>query len=363
MIKFIHTGDIHLGLQFSNVSFPREKAVERRRELWNTFQRIVNYSVDTGAHFLLIAGDLFEESYFTLGDIKRVRDILSSAKNVNILISAGNHDYIGNDSLYNKVEWSPNVTIFDCSYIERKEFPDYNTVVYGYSWNRINIRENNLLKNFPYDDRDKNRILLIHGDIGNVSDYLPLNLDELNGLNMNYIALGHIHKPNIYSQKIAYCGSPEPLNFGETGNHGIIEGFINENSTEIKLITFSKRNFLESEVMIDENMGYEDIIRKIIEVNNDQKHKDFYRVYLKGYIDSDIDLVNLHKDLMDNFYHIEIIDETIPDYNLDKIMEDNKDNIIGQFIETMKNKGLDNEVVESALYYGLDALLKGRINL
>ena len=103
IIKFIHTGDIHLGVQFSNVSFSREKAVDRRLEIWSTFQRIVEYSIEEDVDFLFIAGDLFEGDYFTIGDINRVRDILAMANNVNILISAGNHDFIHNKSLYNRV--------------------------------------------------------------------------------------------------------------------------------------------------------------------------------------------------------------------------------------------------------------------
>ena len=69
LIRFIHTGDIHLGLQFNNVSFDRETAATRRAELWSTFQRVVEYSKNNSIDFLLIAGDLFESKYFTLGDM------------------------------------------------------------------------------------------------------------------------------------------------------------------------------------------------------------------------------------------------------------------------------------------------------
>ena len=52
MIRFIHTGDLHLGLQFNNVSFDVDKANERRLELWHTFSDIVEKAaveeVDSG---------------------------------------------------------------------------------------------------------------------------------------------------------------------------------------------------------------------------------------------------------------------------------------------------------------------------
>ena len=363
MISFVHTGDIHLGLQFNNVSFNREKAMLRRRELWSTFEGIVNYTKENSIDFLLIAGDLFEEKYFTLGDIKRVRDILSNIEEVKVIISAGNHDYFYEKSLYNRVEWSPNVFIFRGNGLEKIEFPDLNTIIYGYSWDRVEIRENNLFHDFNIEeDNDFNKILLIHGDIGTKSNYLPLNLSSLKKLDMDYIALGHIHKPEIIDDKIAYCGCPEPLDFGEIGDRGFIKGEINRGKIEIDFVPFSKRRFWNKEIIINENMSYLDIINLFKEIHYGRKDMDFYRINLKGYIQNDIDVDSLFKSIKDEFYHLEIIDNTIPDYDLDALENAYSDSIIGGFIREMKDKGLDNPMVKDALYYGLGALLKGRVD-
>lgn len=359
MIKFIHTGDLHLGLKFQKVSFQKDKAMERRRELWSTFERIVKYAKDNKVDFLLIAGDLFEESYFTMADITRVRDTFREAKDVNIIISAGNHDYIGIRSLYDKVEWTNNVTIFNKEKIQRKEFEELNTVIYGYSWDTMEIRENNLFDGLKVDSTKKN-ILVLHGELGNNSSYLPLNIDELSNLNMDYIALGHIHKPQIINERIAYCGCPEPLDFGETGDRGIIQGTIEYNKTEFEFIPFSKRKFIEVDVLINESMGYPDIMRQIRSIDIGNKMMDFYRINLNGFIQSNISIQNLDKDLNDDFYHIEIINNTILDYDLEQLEEENKENIIGQFIMAMRAKGIGNPIVKDALYYGLEVLLKGR---
>ena len=359
MVKFIHTGDLHLGLKFQKVSFQKDKAIERRRELWSTFERIVKYAKDNKVEFLLIAGDLFEEAYFTMADITRVRDTFREAEDVNIIISAGNHDFKGIRSLYNKVEWTKNVTIFDKERIQKKEFEDLNTVIYGYSWDTIEIRENNLFEGLKVDST-KNNILVLHGELGNNSSYLPLNLEELNNLNMDYIALGHIHKPQILNDRTAYCGCPEPLDFGEIGDRGIIQGTIKDKKTEFEFIPFSKRKFIELEILINEDMGYPDIMREIRNLDMGNKNMDFYRINLRGFIQRGISVENLDKDLNDDFYHIEIIDNTIWDYDLEELQEENKENIIGQFIMAMKDKGLDNPIVKDALYLGLEVLLKGR---
>lgn len=360
MVSFLHTADLHLGLKFNNVSFPRERALERRRELWQTFERIVRYAKENKIDFLLIAGDLFEANYFTIGDITRVRDTFANAGDINIIISAGNHDYKGSKSLYDRIEWTSNVTIFDGDKIQKKEFNELNTVIYGYSWDRIEIRENNIFYGLANDiDKQRNNILLIHGDLSSTSSYLPLNLEELNSLNMNYIALGHIHKPQILSSNIAYCGSPEPLDFGELGDRGIVLGNIQNNNTKIEFLPFSKRVFYELEITINEAMGYPQIVKKIQDIEEGNKNVDFYRINLNGYIQRTINIKDLVKDLKDDFYHIEILDNTLKDYDLEELKRGNEDNIIGQFIQAMEAKGLENPVVKDALYYGLEVLMRG----
>lgn len=361
MIEFIHTGDLHLGFKFSNPSFKGEIAKERRRELWYTFERIVAYAVDKRVDFLFIAGDLFEEAYFTIGDIKRVRDTFKKALDVNILIVAGNHDYIGRKSLYNKVKWTENVNIFNTNGIEKIEFKDLNSTIYGYSWDTKEIRDNSLILDLKESiDDDKNNILILHGDIYSDSNYLPLNLDRLKELNMDYIALGHIHKPDIIGENIAYCGSPEPLDFGELGKRGIIEGEIRDKKLDISFKPFSKRKFIEKSIEINNTMGYPDILEKVKDIEIGVKEKDFYRIKLTGLIEKHIKLNNIEADLKSHFYHIEIIDNTILDYDLDQLEIENKNNIVGKFVQAMKMKGMDKPIVKDALYIGLEALLKER---
>lgn len=355
-INFIHTGDVHLGLRFDNVAFSRDKAIARRTELWQTFEGIVSYGIKKKVDFLFIAGDLFESAYFTLGHMKRVADILAQAADINVLISAGNHDSFYGDSLYHKVQWSENVTIFGENGLGMKYFKDLNTRVYGYSWHRLEFKENTLFHGLSVD-HDYTNILLLHGDVNNRSNYLPLSIQALENLNMDYIALGHIHKPNIFTDEIAYCGCPEPLDFSEVGRRGFMEGQIDENGTKIEFIHWNKRTFHNIEVEILGEDGYLDIVKKI----KDQKRSgdDFYRFIITGYHDKDIVIGNIINEVKDDFYHVELIDKSIPDYDLDLLQMENRDNIVGKYIETMKEKGLENEVVRDSLYRGLDVLLEG----
>lgn len=296
MIKFIHTGDLHLGLRFKNSSFPKDIASNRRVELWHTLERIVDKAIVENMDFLFIAGDLFEDEYFTLGDMKRLKSTLERAKNVEIIITAGNHDNLNKNSLYHMVDWPEHISIFHNKGLDKKFFQDKGVYVYGYSWDKAENHKN-IFVNFQGLDLDKNNILIIHGDIfSKDSVYLSLDKNYLNSLGFDYIALGHIHKPEIFSNKMAYCGSPEPLHFGETGKHGIIQGIIENGNTKIEFIPFSKRKFLKETVELNEEMDYIDILNIIRDCAKKGSTEDFYRIELKGILDRHMNLDNLARD-------------------------------------------------------------------
>jgi len=332
--------------------------------LWETFNRIVERCKEKEANLLLIAGDLFEDEYCTIGDIKRINSKFKEIKDTRVVIVAGNHDTLGRRSLYRLIKWQENVHIFENNEISKIEFDDINTVIWGISWDKKEERRN-LIDNIKISDRNRINILLVHGDIFNKdSEYLPIDKSSLINSGFDYIALGHIHKPQMISSNIGYCGSPEPLDFGETGSHGIIEGKISKGNVEMVFNPFSKRIFIIKELLVDENMDYEMIINSIINCDSEEMKKEhLYRVILNGVRDRDIsiELDDLYQILKDKFNYIELIDETKPDYDLEKLYRENTDNIIGYFIKEMEEKGIDNIVVKEALYSGLEVLLSEKV--
>ncbi|MGF7058958.1 metallophosphoesterase family protein [Brassicibacter mesophilus] len=363
-IKFIHTGDLHLGMEFKNASFDSKHSNIRRLELWETFDRIIDKCKQINAHFLLIAGDLLEEAYCTIGDVKRINSKFKEIKDTKVVLVAGNHDTLGKRSLYRLIKWEDNVHIFESNQITKLEFKDLNTIIWGLSWDKKEEKRN-LADNIKIEDQSKINILLVHGDMLNKdSEYLPMNKNVIIDKGFDYVALGHIHKPQFITEKICYCGSPEPLDFGETGMHGIVEVSIAEKDTKANFIPFSKREFLIKEINIIENMNYNDIIDEIRSCDSyENRMKNLYRIVMKGIRDSDISLrIDDIKDLVTNdFNYIEIVDKTVPDYDLDKIYKENSNNIIGYFIREMEKKGLEDVIVKDALYSGLDVLLNEKV--
>ena len=101
-------------------------------------------------------------------------------------------------------------------------FEDLNTEVYGFSYTSRDIFEARLDHVFSTVEERFN-ILLGHG--GDERS-IPINFNLLQESNFDYIALGHIHKHQIISNKVAYSGSLEPLDKNELGQHGYIIGTI-----------------------------------------------------------------------------------------------------------------------------------------
>ena len=57
---------------------------------------------------------------------------------------------------------------------------------------------------------------------------IPVDKKELAAAGFDYVAFGHLHKPQDVNERIRYCGSFEPLDKNETGERGYIRGEICE---------------------------------------------------------------------------------------------------------------------------------------
>lgn len=212
-MKFIHLADCHIG---DGLSFNRSLSNRIRQNKKVSFENILQKNKDID--FLLIAGDLYERSYFTISDYKELfLNIEDFGKD--IFYVAGNHDYISRSNDISKSLKPDNLHIFSTNELEYYEIG--NTRIYGISYDdRI------FSKDFPYgislDDNYFN-ILLVHATVNeNNSNYLNLNLEELKNVGFDYVALGHIHKWEDLGSNIYYSGSLEPSDFSDIYDYGYL---------------------------------------------------------------------------------------------------------------------------------------------
>ena len=90
-IRILHTADNHIGLSFRQYPEPvRERLVHER---FDALARLVQAGNERKAHFLVVAGDLFDKLTVPAADVRRTVEVLSRFEGEAVLVLAGNHDY------------------------------------------------------------------------------------------------------------------------------------------------------------------------------------------------------------------------------------------------------------------------------
>lgn len=266
----------------------------------------------------------------------------------------GNHDYLKKDSYYRTFAWPEHVHLLLESELSKVDLPELDVSIYGFSYHTKEMKKDFHEAGHGLADCTI-RILLIHGGD---EKHVPLQKDQLLSLDYDYIALGHIHKPRVISaNKIAYCGALEPIDKNDTGEHGYILGEITDNGCKIQFAVSAKREYKHVEVQASPDMTSFALKEKIREQIEKEGVQNIYKIILTGFRDPQalFDLGNA--DVYGNI--IEIVDQTKPSYNFEKLMEQNQNNILGHLIREMKD--FDVESVEyQAMCEGVRALMETR---
>ena len=92
-IRIIHTADNHLGLHFSSRGYRENLRRELVNERFEALERVVAIANTTRAHFLVIAGDLFDSVNVPNKDIDRAAEILRAFSGLHVVVLPGNHDF------------------------------------------------------------------------------------------------------------------------------------------------------------------------------------------------------------------------------------------------------------------------------
>ena len=350
-MKFIHTADVHWGMTpDSDKPWTRE----RTQAIKDTSSQIVTKAREMEVDFLFISGDLFHRQPLQK-DLKEINYLFTTIPSVHIVIIAGNHDRIRSSSALHSFSWCPNVTFFMKDEMESVYFEDCNVEVHGFSYTTMEIRENRVDHlSVPLDGRI--HILMIHG--GDAS-HLPFDKNALGVSDFSYIALGHVHKPGILVPgKMAYPGSPEPLDKTETGLHGIIVGEINSSTRKVTSLDFlplCRSQYIPLAVNITAATTNGELEIKIAQEIERRGRHHIYRFRIRGMRDPEMefDLENL----LSKFRIVEIIDESEPQYNFSALFAEHPGDMIGFYIRALQKPGM-SPVEKKALYYGINALLR-----
>lgn len=90
-LRILHTADNHIGISFAQYpDLVRDRLLEER---FCALERLVDTANQQDAHFIVVAGDLFDKQTVPKGQIERVVGILAEFRGEHVLVLAGNHDY------------------------------------------------------------------------------------------------------------------------------------------------------------------------------------------------------------------------------------------------------------------------------
>ena len=206
-------------------SLGAEEAKERRQGQRRLLKRIFDCAKEENCDLILLAGDVFDSKYVTPETEALFLKLLEESTCPTV-ICAGNHDPYAEGSFYQKNALPEHTYLFTESALTHFDFPELGARVYGYSFRGVTLKESPLSLAEADTDFQGIRLLCAHGDLQDpLSKYGPITVNDIVKFNINYAALGHVHKaPDAMALPTGiaqYCGIPEGRSFDETGECGV----------------------------------------------------------------------------------------------------------------------------------------------
>lgn len=235
-MKFIHMSDLHLGKRLNEFSLLEDQKY--------ILLKIINIIDDEKPDGVIIAGDIYDKSVPSAEAVELFDEFMVrlASRNMQIFVISGNHDsaerlafgsrimdasgihfsraYSGTVCRHEMTDAFGNVNVYMLPFIKpahvRRFFPDENIETYTDA-----VRT---ALNASKPDTDERNIIITHqfvtgaetSDSEEISAGGTDNVDARVFKDFDYVALGHIHRPqNIEPDKVRYCGSPLKYSFSE----------------------------------------------------------------------------------------------------------------------------------------------------
>ncbi len=290
-MKLIHCADLHIDSKLQTW-LPEERAKERRNEILSNFSRLSEYAANNGVSGIMIAGDLFDRNTASKHSENVVLATIKANPKIKYYYLPGNHDN-------------------NCFLTKLKTLPD-NLVVFNDRFRTIQLTASGLVtlsgialteennKTFYDDivlDSGRYNIVMLHGEEragGSVHFEECLNFRLLRNKYIDYLALGHVHKPGLSELDkrgmMCYSGCLEGRGFDECGARGFYLIDINEKSMGVSytFVPFARRRLFSFDVPCDGCENNVDIEKRIEKALSKTEFDtfDMLRINLTGEVDA-----------------------------------------------------------------------------
>lgn len=272
-MKILHSADWHLDSPFSGRT-PQQREL-LNRALRQIPEKIAELCKKEGCELVLLAGDLFDGEYTREGYEAAYAGLKECG--VPVFISPGNHDYMAPGCVWEE-PWPENVHIFRRG-MESVSIPELDCRVYGAAFQSMDCAP--LLEGFQTRGQERFCVAVLHGDATNpTSSYNPMTAAQIRSSGLDYLALGHIHKPGLFHAGATVCtwpGCPMGRGFDETGERGVYITELNPAGCAPRFVPLNTLRF--QELTVDTG---EDAIAELESVLPGFGSWDFYRITLRG---------------------------------------------------------------------------------
>lgn len=359
-MKIIHTGDLHLGSAMKNL--PPEKAALRKAEILEGFKNLALYARNNGVRAVLIAGDLFDENKVSRALKNEVFSIIATADPVAFFYVSGNHDD----------EFAPDDLLPKNLYT----FTQYH------GWGTYDLSENITVSGMDAKFMDAEKlsslslkrsafnIVMLHGEIAKEKEGRGICLSKLQGRHINYLALGHIHKPTQKAEKLdsrgyyRYCGCLEGRGFDECGPRGFfLLDIQNGELVSEAFLSLAKRMVCEARADISYCNTYYDIERAVAQSLSSMSKQNIVKVTLCGKYRAGLkkDIALLTQRLNEAFFFAKVEDESSLHIDYTEYQNDLSER--GEFVREVGKCSLNEDLKAEILDVGLKALAGEEIDL
>jgi exonuclease SbcD len=264
----IHAADIHLdsplrGLARIGEDAAQELRLSTRRALVN----LVDLVVDRRADLLVIAGDLYDGTWHDFGtgqffveQMARLND-----EGIPVVIASGNHDAAS--QITRALTLPPNVHMLDTRKPETVTFADFGAVVHGQGYAVRDMQEN-LAAAYPKRIPDLINVGVLHTAATGSPDhdkYAPCSIADLQALQYDYMALGHIHTRGPVAEgdfPAHFSGNLQGRNPREIGPKGVLLVDVDEASpAKVTFQSVDVARWERIDVDITDLADYDDMAR------------------------------------------------------------------------------------------------------
>lgn len=305
-MKILHAADFHLDSPIQGRT--PEQTNLLRSALLQVPHKVAAAAMAENCDIMLLCGDLFDGPYTQ----ESYRALYTSLEEVGIpvFITPGNHDPLTPDSPWTAERWPENVHIFGDAAMESVYLPALNCYVYGAALTAPEAP--GLLEGFHANNPDGYAIGMIHGDPTQAtSPYCPVTAAQIENSQLDYLALGHIHKRGELRAGRTLCawpGCPMGRGFDELGEKGVLIVTL-DNGCDIRFLPLAVPRFFREEVDVKEDAEAA-LAAKLPALGN----AHFYRMILTGEsapVDTDSLLAQFP-----HFPNLELRDRTVPPIDL-----------------------------------------------